>query len=175
MVYLPAVAVGAMTGVAVRPPGQRIPPPRPPVAGGFHVLTKCFFQRSSPLSASSAKMLSETPATIAICLAPPGMVTLSTISGGKSACIWRTSLSSLIFHSSLVSRTLDVVKIFSSFCHAVRLTSPPSVSQSALQARTTVSVNTQTIDSLRISEPFQRAGHVISGEPLRGPRLEQLY
>ena len=35
MVYLPAVAVGATTGVAVRPPGQRMPAPRP--AGALKV------------------------------------------------------------------------------------------------------------------------------------------
>ena len=48
------VSAGATTGVAVIPPGHRIPPPRPPFAGGVHVLTKCFFQRTSPVSTSRA-------------------------------------------------------------------------------------------------------------------------
>src|SRR5262245_50970278 len=135
------------------PPGHRMPPPRPPVAGGVHVFTKCFFQSSSPLSTSIAKMLSETPATLAICFVPLAVVTFSTIRGGNSACIWRTSLSSLIFQSSFVSRTLDVVKIFSSFCQAVRCTFPPSVSQSALQ-EAEASASTQIVDRIRIFEPF---------------------
>ncbi len=48
MVYLPGVLVGAITGVAVMPPGHRMPAPRPPLAGGVHVLVKCFFHNNSP-------------------------------------------------------------------------------------------------------------------------------
>jgi len=51
----------------------------------------------------------------------------------NSACIWRTSLSNLIFQSSLVSRTFDGREDLLVLCHASRLTLAPSVSQSALQ------------------------------------------
>ena len=76
--YLPGVPVGPMTGVAVIPPGHRMPPPRPPLAGGVQVLTKCFFQSSFPVSDVDArKMLSETPVSIAICFGPAGVFTRS--------------------------------------------------------------------------------------------------
>ena len=87
MVYFPGVSVGPMTGVAVMPPGQRMPPPLPPVAGGVQVLTKCFFQSSWPVSTSIAKRLSETPVSMAICLGPAGVLTRPTISTGNSECI----------------------------------------------------------------------------------------
>ena len=65
MVYLPECSVGPMTGVAVMPPGHRMPPPRPPVAGGVHVLAKCFFQSDLARSRRRcAKMLSETPVSM---------------------------------------------------------------------------------------------------------------
>src|SRR5918994_826242 len=76
-------------------------------------------------------MLSETPATTAICLCPLAVVALPTISGGNSECICRGSLSSLIFHSSFMSLTLPVVRIVSFCCQAVRRESAPSVSQFA--------------------------------------------
>src|ERR1035441_10872047 len=95
MVYLPGVSVGPMTGVAVIPPGQRMPPPRPPLAGGVHVLTKCFFQINWPVSTSIAKMLSETPVSMAICLGPAAVVTLPTISGGNRSEEHTSELQSL--------------------------------------------------------------------------------
>src|SRR5262245_39126922 len=76
-------------------------------------------------------MLSDTPATIAISFVPSAVVTFPAISGGNSECICRGSLFNLIFHSSFMSLTLDLFRIVSLRCHAVRCGSPPSVSQSA--------------------------------------------
>ncbi len=76
-------------------------------------------------------MLSEMPATIATCLGPAGVSTRPTMSGGKSACISRASLSVLYFHNSFIPLTFDTLRMFSFFCQAVRCGSPPSVSQSA--------------------------------------------
>ena len=57
------------------------------------------------------------------------------MSGGKSACISRGSLSVLYFHKSFIPFTLDTFRMCSFFCHAVRCGSPPSVSQSASAPR----------------------------------------
>ena len=54
------------------------------------------------------------------------------MSGGKSACISRGSLSVLYFHSSFIPFTFETFRMCSFFCHAVRCGSPPSVSQSAI-------------------------------------------
>src|SRR5437762_11161438 len=100
-------------------------------------------------------MLSDDPATIATCLGPLDVFTRPTIRGGKSECITRGSLSSLIFHRSFMFLTLSVVRIFSSFCHAVRCGLPPSLSQSAPQARTPPSINSLTIRSLLMCGPYR--------------------
>src|SRR5215475_12872777 len=76
-------------------------------------------------------MLSVTPVTITICLGPLAVEARPTTRAGSRLCIWRGSLSSLIFHSSFMSLTLAVLRIFSSRCQAVRCGLPPSVSQSA--------------------------------------------
>src|SRR5262245_31363864 len=76
-------------------------------------------------------MLSETPVTLTICVGPLLVSTRPTTSAGNRLCIWRASLSSLIFQSSFMSLALAVVRIFSSCCQAVRCTLPPSVNQSA--------------------------------------------
>src|SRR5713226_3990550 len=96
-------------------------------------------------------MLSETPASIKTCLGPPGVFTRSMISGGNSECIWRGSLSSLIFQSNFMFLTFAVVRIFSSFCHAVRWELPPSVSHSALQARALDKTNVLNKTKVRIA------------------------
>src|SRR5205085_2322474 len=54
-----------------------------------------------------------------------------TTSVGSIECISRGWLSVLIFHKSFMFLTFSVVRIFSSFCHAVRCGLPPSVNQSA--------------------------------------------
>ena len=95
------------------------------------MLSKCFVHSSVPLSTSIAKMLSDTPATIAISFGPAAVVTLPAMSGGNSECIWRGWLATLTFHSSFMSLTLSLLRIVSLRCHAVRCGSPPSVSQSA--------------------------------------------
>ena len=51
--YCPAVSVGAMTGVAVSPPGQSTPPPRPPgcstnVLSNFRVQSRVPVATSTP-------------------------------------------------------------------------------------------------------------------------------
>src|SRR5687768_6774230 len=77
-------------------------------------------------------MLSEIPATTATCFGPAGVSTRPTMSGGKSACICRGSLSVWYFHSSFIPFTFETVRMCSFFCQAVRCGSPPSVSQSAI-------------------------------------------
>src|SRR5262245_5531722 len=79
-------------------------------------------------------MLSEDPAVMANCLGPSGIITRSMIKGGNRECMTRGWLSSLSFQRSFISFTLERVRIFSSFCQAVRCGLPPSVSQSALHA-----------------------------------------
>src|SRR6266478_4531261 len=76
-------------------------------------------------------MLSDMPASMAICLGPLPVSTFSKISGGNNECISCGTLSSLIFHRILRSLTLPVLSIFSSCCQAVRWGLPPSVGQSA--------------------------------------------
>ena len=82
------------------------------------------------------------------------MLTRPAISSGNSECIWRTSLSSLVFHSSFMSLTLSVLRIFSSFCQAVRWTLPPSVSQSAPQLKTQPAARATTTGDFRIPIPI---------------------
>ncbi len=53
------------------------------------------------------------------------------MSGGKSACISRGTLSVLYFHKSRIPLTVETLRRCSFFCQAVRCGSPPSVSQSA--------------------------------------------
>jgi hypothetical protein len=59
-------------------------------------------------------------------------------------------LSSLIFHSSFVSRTLAVLKIFSSVCQLVRSELKASVNQSALQQEKLPNVKAKTAAIVRI-------------------------
>src|SRR6266404_3671375 len=80
-------------------------------------------------------MLSDMPASRAICLGPLMVWTFSKISGGNSECISCGTLSSLIFHRILRFLTLPVLSIFSSCCQAVRCGLPPSVGQSAPRSR----------------------------------------
>src|SRR3954469_14468883 len=76
-------------------------------------------------------MLSDEPASIAICFVPFAVAIPSTIRGGKRECISRGALSSLIFQISFRSLTFAGVRIFSSFCQPFRLGLPPSVGHSA--------------------------------------------
>src|SRR5579872_7098225 len=76
-------------------------------------------------------MLSDTPASIAICFTPERVLTRSTISGGNRECIWRGSLSRCSFQSSFMFFTVLTARIFSSFCQLFRCGPPASVNQSA--------------------------------------------
>src|SRR5260370_20479708 len=76
-------------------------------------------------------MLSEMPASMAICLGPLLVFTLSTIKGGKSECISCGGLSRWIFHRIVKFLTLSLLRIVSSCCQFVRLGLPPSVGHSA--------------------------------------------
>src|SRR5580704_15191024 len=96
-------------------------------------------------------MLSETPVSIKICFGPELVFTRSAISGTNSECISRTSLSSLTFHSSLISFALDVVKVFSSSCQFVRWEFLPSVSQSAAKATTQIWVTASMVEKRGIA------------------------
>src|SRR6266567_7933499 len=124
-VYLPDPAFPT-TGTAVWPPGQSVPPllPLPP---GAQVLSKCFLQSWDPVSASTAKMSSETPATIRTSFFPPAVFTPVAISGGNRLCISRGTLSSFVFHRSFILRTLSTLKDLSPWSHPVRPVSPPSI------------------------------------------------
>src|SRR5262245_14797270 len=130
MVYLPLPA-GAITGVAVIPPGQSMSCLA--FGGSEYALLKCFFQSIFPDEASMPKMLSDTPVAIAISFGPLLVLTFSTRSVGRSACMRRDSLGSCTFHSSFIPFTFVGVRIRSFFCQFVRWGSLPSVSQSAPQ------------------------------------------
>ena len=67
-----------------------------------------------------AKRLSETPATMAICLGPLLVEALPIMSGTNNECIWRGSLSSFSFQRSLVWPTVEGEKTCSSCCQLVR-------------------------------------------------------
>src|SRR5215472_4463418 len=105
-------------------------------------------------------MLSDEPATMAICFGPDGVLALSTINGGNKECITFGSLSRWSFQSSLLFLTESTEKIFSSFCQAVRWGLPPSVSQSA--ARRENALTAVTARSRRINPRivFQQIGGV---------------
>src|SRR6202162_6259380 len=124
-VYLPDPAF-PITGTAVWPPGQRVPPLRP-LPPGAQVLSKCFFQSCVPASASSANKSSETPATIRISFVPPLVFTPVAISGGNKLCISRGTLSSFVFQRSLRFRTLFTSKDLSFLSQPVRPLSAPSI------------------------------------------------
>src|SRR5487761_2057497 len=98
-------------------------------------------------------MLSETPATMAICLGPEEVLILSTISGGNSECISMGLLSSCIFQRILRFLTLSLFRIFSSFCQAVRWGLPPSVGQSAPWANAQPSAIATTKRVVRMRAP----------------------
>src|SRR4030095_10720325 len=97
---------------------------------------------------------------MATCLCPLLVLRLPITRGGSSECICRGSLSSLIFQSSLMSLAFFVLMIFSSFCQLVRLTSPPSVNQSAavvlLPKR--IRIDRTTVRTLLIGRHLQRCG-----------------
>src|ERR1700722_9096818 len=95
-------------------------------------------------------MLSETPATMAICLGPLLVFSLSTITGGNSECISIGLLSSCSFQTIFRFLTLSLLRIFSSFCQPVRWGLPPSVSQSAPKQDTQPSVIATTKRVVRI-------------------------
>src|SRR5580658_9018716 len=84
-----------------------------------------------------AYRLSEMPETSTISLDPLAVVTLAAIRAGISACSARASLPVFTFHSRVMSFTLLVVRMCSSFCHAERWLSLPSVSHSAFCAAPT--------------------------------------
>ena len=108
---------------------------------------------------------------MAICFTPAGVLTRSMMSGGNSECICRGSLSSLSFHCSFISFTLDGFRIFSSFCQAVRWELPPSVSQSApqIERRLNAAVITRSRRIINLSENTQRALTCAPPEAETGP------
>src|SRR5580704_12723667 len=118
---------GPITGVAVWPPGQSGSVGPPFLAGGGY--SKCFFHRISPLSASIAYTLSDTPVSSAICLGPLLVFTLPIINSGKRECICRGVLSSFSFQRIFSFPTLSFVSSVSSLCQLVRCGFPPSVGQ----------------------------------------------
>src|SRR5689334_25212330 len=103
-------------------------------------------------------MLSAVPATNASCLAPARVLTFSAINGGNSECISWGSLSSWSFQRIFRSLTLSLVRIFSSFCQAVRWGLAPSVNQSALQRDRHPSVAAIPIRNILILRSFGPAG-----------------
>src|SRR5260370_16810832 len=111
------------------PPGH-MRPPRGTVSP-TEEWSKRFLQSTTPRSVSIAYRLSDTPVTTTICFGPSRVDARPTTSAGSSECISRGTLSSAIFHTSLMSLALRVVRIASSCCQAVRRALPPSVSQSA--------------------------------------------
>src|SRR5665213_1746117 len=86
------------------------------------------------------------------CFGPFAVVRLLMMRGGNSACIWRGTLSSLIFHKSFMSLTLAGDRSFSSCCQPVRCEFPPSVSQSA--AWRLAGRNSRTSETERILKRF---------------------
>src|SRR5215831_6287060 len=96
-------------------------------------------------------MLSETPVAMAISFGPPLVVTRPTTSVGSIECISRGMLSVFTFHSNFMFLTFSVVRIFSSFCHAVRWGLPPSVNQSDPTATIDPNINPKRISSFRIA------------------------
>ena len=94
------------------------------------VVSKCVCHSGSPFATSMAKRSAGTPAGTAMSRTPCGVLTRSAMSGAKRLCISRGVLGSLIFHSSFMLPTFEVVKIFSSLTHPVRAASTPSVRKS---------------------------------------------
>src|SRR2546429_215863 len=118
MVYFPLVSAGAITGVAVIPPGHRMS--FLGLGGSEYVPLKCLFQRTFPAAKSIPKMLSDTPVAMPISFGPLLVLTFSAMSIGNRACICRGSLSSFTFHRSLMFFAFAVVRILSSLCQLVR-------------------------------------------------------
>src|SRR5262245_3018061 len=95
---------------------------------------------------------------MATCFCPLLVLRLPITRGGSSECICRGSLSSLIFQSSLISLAFLVLMIFSSFCQLLRITSPPSVNQSAAKVTLPerIRIDRTTIRTLLIGRHLQR-------------------
>src|SRR5215217_5480967 len=129
--YLPGASAGPITGVAVNPPGQSTPPPRPPGVS-VNVLSNLRFHSCVPLATSTPYRLSEMPATTAISFGPSVVVTSLTINGGNRLCIWRGWLSSCSVQASFMFLTVSFLISVSLRCQAFFCGSPPSVSQLAL-------------------------------------------
>src|SRR6266705_3655581 len=121
-------------------------------------------------------MLSETPVARAISLGPLLVVTWPAIKTGSSECVSRGMLSVLTFHSSFIFLTLSVVRIFSSFCHAVRCGLPPSVNQSAPTTTSEPNISPTRIRIFRIAfalEPISQRQNRTARIDLRtGDRTE---
>src|SRR5438445_285460 len=97
------------------------------------------------------------PASMAICLTPPEVLTASTISGGNSECISCGTLSSCSFQRIFRFLTLPLFRIVSFCCQAVRLVLPPSVSQSAAASgprAIRIAIQNFCVVILRAENPF---------------------
>ena len=143
MVYLPGAARGPMVTCCRHAAGtQNAAAACRPVARLIQVLSKCFFQMSSPVSASmrvdvvgNAGLRSRSASGRCF------VFTLADDQRLEQRMHLARLLSSLIFQSSFMSLTLAVVRIFSSFCQFVRFVSPPSVSQSAAETAEAHKIN----------------------------------
>ena len=127
-----------------------MPPPRPPVAGGVQVLSKCFFQITLAVFDVDRVDVVGDAGSMAICFGPAAVLTLSDDQRRKQ----RVHLPRLVIELDLPEQlhVLDGVRarIFSSFCQSVRCGLPPSVSQSAPQPITQPSVTVTVASNRRI-------------------------
>ena len=99
--YLPGVSVGAITGVAVSPPGQSGTPPRRSPAP--RTCCRSAASRSAcPSRRRCRRCCRRRRRRSPISRGPAGVCTSPTMSGGKRLCICRGWLSSCSFHSSFM-------------------------------------------------------------------------